>query len=212
MEFAEDGGFTNIHNTRLGFECCKAGALLQCNGHEPSSHHTTSDCELEATIATEVFNPVATTCDSHTRVVGGSHEALQARTVPCSVGPFRHSRIEVSAGGSRKGASPVDSLEKARAAVVAAQEAVVRFEAELQEGLQRLEELKVAAIVWTSPPVNVVPSTLPSDHAAEVNLLQACVQELTRERDNLRARVPPQQSAATEPSRTVLAVVPTEPR
>ena len=30
-------------------------------------------------------------------------------------------------------------LEKARAAVVAAQEAVVRFEAELQEGLQRLE-------------------------------------------------------------------------
>ena len=96
--------------------------------------------------------------------------------------------------------------------MVAAQEAVVRFEAELQEGLQRLEELKAAAIVPTIPPVNVVPSTLPSDHAAEVNLLRATVEELTRERDSLRARVPPQQPVAAEPSQTVLAVVPTEPR
>ena len=105
-------------------------------------------------------------------------------------------------------------LEKARAAVVAAQEAVVRFEAELQEGLRRLEELKAAVSVPTSPPVNVVPSTLPSDHTAEVNLLRATVEELTRERDNLRARVPPQESVAAEPSQTVLAVVPvpTEPR
>ena len=61
---------------------------------------------------------------------------------------------------------------KVRAAVVAAQEAVVRFEAELQEGLQRLEELKAVAIAPTIPPVNVVPSTLPTDHAAEVNLLR----------------------------------------
>ena len=95
--------------------------------------------------------------------------------------------------------------------MVAAQEAVVRFEAELQEGLQRLEELKAAVIVPTIP-VNVVPSTLPSDHAAEVNLLRTTVEELTRERDSLRARVPPQQLAAAEPSQTVLAVVPTEPR
>ena len=65
--------------------------------------------------------------------------------------------------------------------MVGAQEAVVRFEAELQEGLQRLEELKAAAIVPAIPPVNVAPSTLPSDHAAEVNLLRATVEELTRE-------------------------------
>ena len=74
-------------------------------------------------------------------------------------------------------------LEKARAAVVAAQEAVVRLEAELREGLQRLEELKASAVVPTIPPVNVVPSTLPSDHAGEVKLLRASVRELTRERE-----------------------------
>ena len=79
---------------------------------------------------------------------------------------------------------------------------MVRFEAELQEGLQRLEELKAAVIVPTIP-VNVVPSTLPSDHAAEVNLLRTTVEELTQEREQL---------AAAEPSQTVLAVVPTEPR
>ena len=93
--------------------------------------------------------------------------------------------------------------------MVAAQEAVVRFEAELQEELQRLTELKAAAIVPTIPPVNVVPSILPSDHATEVNLLRATVEELTRERDNLRAC---SATTAAEPSETVLAVVPTEPR
>ena len=39
-------------------------------------------------------------------------------------------------------------LEKAPAAMVAAQEAVVNFEAELQEGLQRLEELKANWSTW----------------------------------------------------------------
>ena len=42
-------------------------------------------------------------------------------------------------------------LEKARAAVVAAQEAVVRFEAELKEGLQRVEDLNKAAAVPVDP-------------------------------------------------------------
>ena len=49
-------------------------------------------------------------------------------------------------------------LEKARAAVVA-QEAVVRFEAELQEGLQRLEDLKAATVPTYRPPVDPASTT-----------------------------------------------------
>ena len=59
LEFAEDGGFTKICSTRLGFEYCKVGALLQCNGHEPSSHHVRLGGEFEASFATEVVHPVA---------------------------------------------------------------------------------------------------------------------------------------------------------
>ena len=99
-------------------------------------------------------------------------------------------------------------LEKARAAVVAAQEAVARFEAELQEGLQRLEDLKAATVPTCRPPVDPA-STVSGDQAEEVCLLRAAVMELTRERDSLRSRVPPT-APLDDPSNT-LAVVPVQP-
>ena len=101
-------------------------------------------------------------------------------------------------------------LEKAQEAAKIAQEAVVRFEAEFQDGLRRLEELKAEAAV---PPLVAqgaaeVPPTIPADFVAEVNQLRAAVQDLTRERDTLRAGT----SGAGQPTQTVLAVVPAETR
>ena len=94
-------------------------------------------------------------------------------------------------------------LEKAREAAKAAQEAVARFEQELQEGLQRLEELRVAAApLHVNPGTVDPPPTLPADIVAEVNQLRAAVQALTRERDDLRA----DRSAEGQPTQTVLAL------
>ena len=92
-------------------------------------------------------------------------------------------------------------LEKACAAVVAAQETVVRFEAELQEGLQRLEDLKAATVPTNRPPVDLA-STISRDQAEEVCLLRGAVMELTRERDSLRSRVPPT-APVEDPSNTL---------
>ena len=75
-------------------------------------------------------------------------------------------------------------LEKAHAAVVAAQEMVVRFEAELQEGLQRLEDLKAAALPTNRPPLDPAP-TMSGDQAEEVKLLRTVVMELIWERDSV---------------------------
>ena len=59
-------------------------------------------------------------------------------------------------------------LEKARAAAVADEEAVVRFEAELLEGLPRLEEIKAAAVPPTVEPVMVdLSPTVPAHQAVE---------------------------------------------
>ena len=69
----------------------------------------TLDWEFEASFATEVVHTVNTT---HSSVIGCSLEGVQARTVHCSIGPIRHSRIEISAGGDFKGTSPVDSPTK----------------------------------------------------------------------------------------------------
>ena len=99
-------------------------------------------------------------------------------------------------------------LEKARATVVAAQETVVRFEAELQEGLQRLEDLKAATVPTNRPPVDPA-STISRDQAEEVCLLRAAVMELTRKRDSLRSRVPP--TASVDDPSISLAVVPVQP-
>ena len=102
-----------------------------------------------------------------------------------------------------------DILQKALEAAKAAQEAVVRFEVELQEGLRRLEELRAAAV---PPPVArgpaEFPPTIPADFVAEVNQLRAAVQELTRERDSFRAGI----SGDGQPTQTVLALVPVETR
>ena len=86
---------------------------------------------------------------------------------------------------------------------------MVRFEAEFQDGLRRLEELKaaVAGPLVAEGPVEV-PPTIPADFVAEVNQLRASVQELTRERDSLRAGT----SGAGQPTQTVSAVVPAETR
>ena len=99
-------------------------------------------------------------------------------------------------------------LEKARAAVVAGQGTVVRFEAELQEGLQRLEDLKAAAVPTNRPPVDLAP-TMSGEQAEEVKLLRTAVMELTRERDSLRSRVPP--TAPVDDPSNILAVVPVQP-
>ena len=101
-------------------------------------------------------------------------------------------------------------LERAQEAAKVAQEAVGRFEVELQEGLRRLEELRVAA---APPPVpqgtaEEVPPTIPAEFVAEVNQLRGAVQELTRERDSLRAGI----SREGQPTQTMLAMVPAEAR
>ena len=92
--------------------------------------------------------------------------------------------------------------------MVAAQETVVRFEAELQEGLQRLEDLKSAAVPTNRPPVDPAP-TMSGDQAEEVKLLRTAVMESTRERDSLRSRVPP--TAPVDDPSNILAVVPVQP-
>ena len=75
-------------------------------------------------------------------------------------------------------------LEKARAA-----EAVVRLEAELQEGLQAGRTQGGRSFNKSST------SGSRADHvrrpAEEVNLSRTAVMEFTRERDSLRSRVPP---------------------
>ena len=82
---------------------------------------------------------------------------------------------------------------------------MVRIETELQDGLQRLEELRAAAV----PPLTNLgtedpPPTMPADLAAEVNQLRAAVQALTRERDSLRANRP--EAAEGQPTQTILAL------
>ena len=105
LEFAEDRGFTQICSTRLGFEFCKAGALFQCNGHEPSA--TTLDWEFGASFATEVVHPVGnpTQVSSDAVVRVSRLERCIAQLGPSDT----HSRIEVSAGGLYKGTSSVNS-------------------------------------------------------------------------------------------------------
>ena len=79
------------------------------------------------------------------------HEGCQIRATHRIVESRRICRVEVVASCSREGPCTVGStrakcrLEKARQAVKAAQEAVAKFEQELQEGLQRLEDLRAAA-------------------------------------------------------------------
>ena len=94
-------------------------------------------------------------------------------------------------------------LEKARETAKAAQEAAARFEQELQEGLQRLEDLRAAAAPLPVNPGTVdPPPTLPADMVAEVSQLRAAVQALTRERDDLRTN----RVAEGQPTQTVLAL------
>ena len=67
---------------------------------------------------------------------------------------------------------------------------MARFEQELQEGHQRLEELRAAGI---PPPVasgSTDHATRPTDLASEVNELRALIQELIQERDSLLAGHP----------------------
>ena len=81
-------------------------------------------------------------------------------------------------------------------------------DAELQEGLQRLEDLKAAAVPTNRPPVDPAP-TMSGDQAEEVKLLRTAVMELTREQDSLRSRVLP--TAPVDDPSNILAVVLVQP-
>ena len=102
-------------------------AHFLCSGHEqaPSSQRV---WEFAASIATDVVSPTAITFDSHGSVFGGSQEG---RTLHCSIGPRRHSRVEVFAGGAREGASPDDSPSPGQ------QVEIVRHTATEQHGIWR---------------------------------------------------------------------------
>ena len=152
------------------------------------------------------------------------HQGVQIRAMYCSTQSRRHRRVSKRAQAQTvfphlaklvedcQGycARATRRLEKVRDAVQAVQEVVVKFEQEVQEGQQRLEELSAAAL---PPLVMHVSTDLPptmSDLVAEVNQLRAVVQELTRDRDSLRAGCP--QGGEGQPTQSVLVLVPAENR
>ena len=80
-----------------------------------------------------------------------------------------------------------EEVVKAQQAVIIAQEKVRHEKALLQDGVSRLAALQEEAGRADQP--NVVPPTVPAHFATELAMLRECVQELRRERDDLRAEI-----------------------